>query len=107
MINTSEISVATSVPTLGTSVTLAVSGTSAETAADLAAGAYILVCTVDVTFAITASGGGGSATWLTSPGIFLAAGDRPQIKLAAAKRIAAVTGAGSGPTGTLMIIPTT
>lgn len=100
-------SVATSVPTLGTSVTLAVSGASAESAGDFAAGAYILVCTVDVTFAITAAGGGGSATWLTSPGIFLAAGDRLQIKLAAAARIAAVTGDGAGPSGTLMVIPTT
>lgn len=87
--------------------TLAVSGTSAELSADLAAGRYRIRCTCDVTYQFTRAGGGGSATWLTAPGIFLAAGDTDEFIFSAGigARIAAVTGAGAGPSGTLFIIP--
>lgn len=89
-------------PVLGTDVYLAVTGASAELGADLPVGNYLLCATVDLTFAVTNAGGGGSAVSLTSPGIFLPAGSFFGLRLPAAKRIAAITG---GAAGSLMVLP--
>lgn len=90
-------------PVLGTSVYLTVSGVSAELGADITAGEYLIFCTCDVTFAITAAGGGGSVVWATSPGIILSAGVFLPFRLTASQRIAAITTGGA--TGSLMILP--
>lgn len=90
-------------PYPGTSVYLSISGVSAEMAADLPSGHYIVMATCDMTFAITASGGGGSVTWATSPGIIWPAMTPYYLPLMTAKRLAAITTGGA--TGTLMVAP--
>jgi len=89
-------------PYPGTSVYLAIGGTSAELAADLPPGKYLMKGTTDFTFIISASGGGGTAVPETAPGIIWNAGDSYYLQLRTAKRIAAITG---GATGKIMIVP--
>lgn len=67
-------------PVAGTSVFLATGVATAETGVDIAAGEYLIRATTDITFAITAAGGGGSAVWCTSPGIYLGRNDTHWLK---------------------------
>lgn len=62
-------------PYTGTPVYLAIGLASAETAADLEPGEYLLRATTDVCFRFNASGGGDAAVWCAAPAIYLAAGD--------------------------------
>ena len=90
-------------PYPGTSVVLAVSGVSAELAADLPPGRYELICTCDVWWAITASGGGGAAVWGASPGRPRSAMHPYRFMLRSPKRIACITTGGS--TGSFVVDP--
>jgi hypothetical protein len=89
-------------PYPGTTVYLSISGTTAELAADLPAGKYLLCADVDMTFIISASGGGGSAVWQTSPGVWWTAGKEYLLQLRAPKRLAVITNSGAGK---LMVAP--
>jgi len=89
-------------PYPGTSVYLSCTGASAELAADLPAGHYVLVSDATMTFIISASGGGGTAVHQTAPGVFWPAGVPFSLSLRAAKRIAVIMG---GATGKLMVCP--
>lgn len=90
---------------LGTPVYLTVTGVSAETAADIPAGNYILVCTCDVTFRVNAAGGGAAAVWATAPGVVWGSMTPFPFRFTAAQRIAAITSGGA--TGSLMLLPWT
>lgn len=80
----------------GTSVYLALTAASAELAADLPPGKYVLLADTDVTFLISPSGGGYSAVWKTAPGILWPAGVPFYLVLTSAKRIAGITGGADG-----------
>ena len=85
-----------------TTVYLACTGASAELAADLPAGHYVLVSDTAMTFIISASGGGGTAVSKTAPGIYWPADFPFALTLRAAKRIAVIMG---GLSGSLMVMP--
>lgn len=89
-------------PTMGTSVYLAVSGTSAAFSADFAIGKHILRCDVAVSYRINATATTTAAVWQTSPAILLPAGVTEVITCTAARRITAIT---AGGTGVLMGLP--
>ena len=89
-------------PYPGTTVYLACTGASAELAADLPPGHYMLVSDTPMTFIVSASGGGGTAVHQTTPGMYWGQDVPFYLSLRAAKRIAVIMG---GLSGKLCIAP--
>jgi hypothetical protein len=87
-----DIANALDAPATGTPtyITLA-ANVSNETAGDVAAGEYLIKCTADFCFRLNAGGGAGAAAvWVTSPAIWMKAGDSYWHNAAAAFRVAAI-----------------